>query len=75
MREDAEAEALVEAAVPGGFRRLKWNEPVLPGDFVVDAQRGFEPWEGPSGFCASSFVKPIYRREKIRPTRPVEKSP
>jgi hypothetical protein len=64
VRDDADAEAVVEAVVPQGFRRLKWDEPVLEGDFVVHEQSGFEPWEGPAGFRAASFLKPIYRRVK-----------
>jgi hypothetical protein len=50
------------------FRRLKWDELVVSGDFVVNEQQGFEPWEGPSGFRADAFVKPIYRQKK-RPAR------
>ena len=46
------------------FRRLKWDELVVTGDFVVNEQQGFEPWEGPSGFRADAFVKPIYRQKK-----------
>ena len=49
---------------PKRFRRLKWDEMVSPGDFVTNGQRGFEPWEGPSGFRAGSFLKPIYRRDE-----------
>ena len=48
------------------FRRLKWNELVSHGDFISDGNRGFEPWDGPTGFRADAFVKPIYRREKGR---------
>jgi hypothetical protein len=44
------------------FRRLKTNELVGRGDFVADPHLGFKPWEGPTGFRADSFVKPIYRR-------------
>jgi hypothetical protein len=55
------------AGAPEGFRRLKWNEVVCRGDFVADEHRGFEPWEGPGGFQADSFVKPIYRRAELRP--------
>lgn len=57
----------VEQGVPKSFRRLKWNELVQVGDFVVHQLRGFELWEGPSGFRADSFVKPIYRRDRRRP--------
>jgi hypothetical protein len=44
------------------LRPLKWNEPVLRGDYVADGHLGFELWAGPSGFRADSFVKQIYRR-------------
>jgi hypothetical protein len=50
------------AAVVKHFRRLKMNELVGRGDFVADPLLGFKPWEGPTGFRADSFVKPIYRR-------------
>ena len=46
------------------LRRLERDELVSRGDFVADAQRGFEPWEGPGGFRADAFVKPIYRRDR-----------
>jgi hypothetical protein len=49
--------------IPKRLRRLKRNELVTRGDFVVEEQRGFEPWEGPGGFRADAFVKPIYRRD------------
>ena len=61
-------EAPEKAGVPERFRRLKWNELVCQGDFVTDEHRGFEPWEGPSGFRADAFVKPIYRRGESRST-------
>lgn len=48
----------------GSFRRLKWNELVTRGDFVEDGHQGFALWEGPSGFRADAFVKPIFRRSK-----------
>lgn len=44
------------------FRPLKWNELVKRGDFVKDVNEGFEPWEGPAGFRADSFIKTIYRK-------------
>lgn len=59
-------EVSAKADAPKGFRRLKWNELVRLGDFVVDEQGGFELWEGPGGFRADSFVKPIYRRHESR---------
>jgi hypothetical protein len=49
---------------PRHFRRLKWDELVTSGDYVVNENRRFEPWEGPSGFRADAFLKPIYRRKK-----------
>jgi hypothetical protein len=57
----------LKAGVPKRFRRLKWDELVFPGDFVVNEQRGFEPWEGPGGFRADAFVRPIYRGHGRRP--------
>ena len=51
------------------FRRLKANELVRRDDFVMDDQRGFEPWKGLTGFRANAFVKPIYRRQARRPPK------
>jgi hypothetical protein len=59
--------ALVTAEIPEHLRPLKWNELVRPGDFVADGKQGFEPWVGPSGFRADSFVKQIYRQWRNRP--------
>jgi hypothetical protein len=56
-------EALPGAGIPEHFRRLKWNEVVRHGDFVADERLGLEPWEGPGGFQADTFLKPIYRRK------------
>ena len=50
--------------IPKRLRRLKRNELVARGDFIADEQRGFESWDGPSGFRADAFVKPIYRRDR-----------
>ena len=55
-----------EAGIPKRLRRLKWNELVSTGDFIANGQQGFEPWEGPNGFRADAFVKPIYRRAEGR---------
>ena len=55
-------EAPAEAVIPKRLRRLKWDELVSVGDFVADERRGFEPWEGPNGFRANAFIKPVYRR-------------
>jgi hypothetical protein len=60
--------ASAKAGLPECFRRLKWNEVVSRGDFVMDEHRGFEPWEGPGGFRANAFLKPIYRRSESRLT-------
>jgi hypothetical protein len=54
--------------VPKGYRRLEWNELVSAGDFVAGKDGGVEPWEGPPGFRAGSFVKTIYRRNRSRST-------
>jgi len=48
------------------FRRLKPGEVVVRGDFVANEHRRLEPWEGPGGFRAGAFVKPIYRRKARR---------
>lgn len=63
-----EPEALPRAGVLKRLRRLKWNEVVFRGDFVASEHRGFEPWEGPGGFRADTFVKPIYRLYESRST-------
>jgi hypothetical protein len=49
------------------FRLLKRNELVRQGDFVSNEDRSLEPWEGPNGFRADAYVKPIYRRQERRP--------
>jgi hypothetical protein len=56
----------IAPAASGSFRRLAWNELVRRGDFVEDGKSGFEPWEGPPGFHASSFIKTIYRKYASR---------
>jgi hypothetical protein len=66
-----EPEAPTRTSVSERFRRLKWNEVVWRGDFVADERLGLQPWEGPGGFRADAFVRPIYRRketERFRPT-------
>jgi hypothetical protein len=50
-------------ALAESFRPLKSDELVQRGDFVEDGRHGFEPWDGPGGFRADSFVKRIYRRQ------------
>jgi hypothetical protein len=46
------------------FRRLKLSERVWIGDYIKSAAGGYEPWDGPGGFSASSFAKPVYRLRK-----------
>lgn len=65
---EAAARVVTPARVAKHFRRLKADELVSHGDFVADGRCGFEPWEGPGGFRADSFVKPIYRKLAHRPT-------
>ncbi|HXI69036.1 MAG TPA: hypothetical protein VNN22_01635 [Verrucomicrobiae bacterium] len=62
-------ETAASSGVPKGFRRLKWDEVVTSGDYLVDEKRGFVPWQGPGGFRADTFLKPIYRRGKARSSR------
>jgi hypothetical protein len=57
-------ESLPGAGVPERFRRLERNEMVFRGDFLASEHRTFEPWEGPGGFRAGTFMKPIYRRRE-----------
>jgi hypothetical protein len=49
------------------LRLLKSNDLASRGDFVPDTSRRFELWEGPTGFRADAFGKPIYRRAERRP--------
>jgi len=63
-------ETVVEAVVPKGFRRLKRDEVVAHGDYMVDERRGFQPWEGPGGFHARAFLRPVYRQKKSVPPEP-----
>ena len=58
----SQPQASAKTGARAHFRRLKPNEMVRAGDFVANEQQGFEPWDGPSGFLADAFVKPIYRR-------------
>ena len=46
------------------FRRLRSDELVIPGDYIKDGEDRYEPWEGPRGFRAASFCKPVYRPEQ-----------
>lgn len=64
-------ETTAQADIPGELRRLNGNEVVSRGDFVAGEHQGFELWEGPAGFRADSFVKPVYRQ--VRATSVVSK--
>ena len=67
-------EVAASFSVPKGFRRLEWDEVVTQGDYLVDEKRGFELWQGPGGFRADTFLKPIYRRGKVRASQAAGKS-
>jgi hypothetical protein len=58
----------VKPIVPKHLRRLKSNELVSMGDFVVNESKALELWEGPNGFLADSFLKPIYRKDESHAT-------
>jgi len=46
------------------FRRVRADELVIPGDYIKDGEDRYEPWDGPRGFRAASFCKPVYRPEQ-----------
>jgi hypothetical protein len=52
------------------LRRLKLRERVWSGDYIKDTSCGFQLWEGPGGFWAGSFAKPVYRLRKAASHRP-----
>jgi len=52
----------------GTFRRLNGDERVLRADWIMNEQRELSPWEGPTGFQASSFEHPVYRIVTEEPT-------
>ena len=45
----------------GRVRRLADDERVLRGDFIEHEPNQLTAWEGPNGFRASSFNRPVYR--------------
>jgi hypothetical protein len=67
MPSDLKLEAIAPGEVLKNFRRLKRGEVVIHGDWVANEQLGFEPWAGPGGFRADTFVSPIYRKKGQRP--------
>jgi hypothetical protein len=58
----SDAEVATSTNTAKQFRRLKADELVSHGDFVINETRKFEPWVGPNGFRADAFIKPIYRK-------------
>ena len=65
-----ERETAPAAGPRAGFRRLRSHELVFFGDYVEDESLGFQSWEGPGGFRAGSFVKPVYRMKRTVIPRP-----
>jgi hypothetical protein len=60
------AEPSSRIAIPNRVRALKSNELVTTSDFILNQNKKLEPWEGPSGFQADSFIKPIDREDECR---------
>lgn len=63
----SQPEPSAPAGIPIELRLLNGNEVVSRGDFVAGEHQEFELWEGPAGFRADSFLKPIYRRARGAP--------
>ena len=61
-RRKAEYKVAVVAGVASAFRRLRENELVWSNDYLFDRQVGLQLWDGPGGFQAGTFMKPVYRR-------------
>jgi len=61
MKETSNLMTLNQAVESAHFRQLNWNEIVIRGDYVGNDRQEFEPWVGPSGFQAGTFVMPIFR--------------
>src|SRR5437879_5318479 len=57
------------------FRRLKLGERVWTGDYIKSTSGGYEPWDGPGGFCASSFARPVYRLRRAAVPRSALRTP
>ena len=68
-------QALPVADIPQRLRRLRWDEVVGRGDFVANERRGFDLWDGPTGFRADAYVRQIYRRIEGRFTRGIREAP
>jgi hypothetical protein len=69
VRSDDKPDVFTNVGATKCFRRLRSSELVSRGDFVVNEHQGFELWEGPAGFRADAFVKPIFRRQEITAER------
>jgi hypothetical protein len=61
-RRDAEGNTAPVADKRSDFRRLRANELVWSSDYVLDARLGLRLWDGPGGFQARTFTKPVYRK-------------
>jgi len=64
---DSQATASAPTPTAKHFRQLQADELVTRGDYSANENQGFDPWEGPTGFRADAFVKPIYRKQSRRP--------
>jgi len=58
---DAECNTAVVADERSDFRRLRANELVWSSDYLLDGRLGLQLWDGPGGFQARTFTKPVYR--------------
>ena len=65
---ESRCEAPVNGETSMHFRLLRSNELVVAGDFILNKNHEFEPWEGPAGFRADSFVMAVYRQIKRKST-------
>ena len=68
-------QSLPVADIPQRLRRLRWDELVGRGDFVANERRGFDLWDGPTGFRADAYVRQIYRLDERRFTRGIGEAP
>ena len=62
VRRDAEGKTAIAASGRANFRRLRANELVWSSDYLMDTQLGMQLWDGPGGFQAGTFTKPVYRK-------------
>jgi hypothetical protein len=38
------------------FRRVRFDELIMPGDYIKEGENCYEPWEGPRGFERLRFA-------------------